>query len=167
MKEQLEIERVFLLRSLPTMPNERDRLVIEQGYFGSSDATRQGRIRLTIHRDGSCEHHANMKTGSGRVRQEREGSITPEEFARDWPSTLGRRIRKIRRCVEDGALLWEIDEFLDFQLVMAEVELPSVEHPVSVPKWLAAEVIREVSDDSRYHNYALALHGPPIETGGR
>jgi CYTH domain-containing protein len=163
MRESLEIERVFLLRGMPALPASRDSLEIEQGYLATSDGTRQGRIRRTTFSDGRVLCHLNMKTGSGRVRQEREGEISREEFDRDWPMTAGRRIRKRRHRVSEGELLFEVDEFLDFPLVLAEVELPSIDHDVRIPAWLSPLLVREVSDDSRYHNYALALHGPPDE----
>ncbi len=161
MKEQLEIERVFLLRSMPELPPGSKQLKIEQGYLSGSDGTRQGRLRRTKYEDGSCVHHRNEKTGTGRVRQEREGEISPDEFAREWPNTQGRRIVKTRHRVEVGDLVWEIDEFLGFPLFLAEVELPAVAHAVTVPPWLDAVMVREVSEDARYHNYALALQGPP------
>ena len=56
-----------------------------------------------------------------------------------WPLTLGRRLRKRRHAVPEGGLTWEIDQFLDRDLVLAEVELPSAETPVTVPKWLAQQ----------------------------
>ena len=167
MKEQLEIERVFLLRSMPELPPGSKRLMIEQGYLSGSDGSRQGRLRRTLYEDGSSIHHRNEKTGSGRVRQEREGEITAEEFAREWADTQGRRIVKARHRVAVGDLVWEIDEFLGFPLFLAEVELPAVTHAVIIPKWLERVMVREVSEDSRYHNYALALQGPPTETVGR
>jgi adenylate cyclase len=50
--------------------------------------------------------------------------------------------------------LWEIDEFLgdNAGLVVAEIELDSVDEPVERPGWLGAEVTGLV----RYYNLALA-----------
>ena len=42
------------------------------------------------------------------------------------------------------------------RLVMAEVELPSVECPLSIPSWLEGWIVREVSEDPRYRNSELA-----------
>jgi CYTH domain-containing protein len=68
----------------------------------------------------------------------------------------GPLIEKHRHRVVHGGLLWEIDEFhgANAGLVVAEVELPSVEHPFEAPPWLG----REVSHDPRYFNSSLSRH---------
>ena len=53
-------------------------------------------------------------------------------------------------------MTWEIDEFPDRNLVMAEVELPSPSTEVTAPDWLRPHVVREVTDDPAYTNYRLA-----------
>jgi len=49
--------------------------------------------------------------------------------------------------VPDGELVWEIDEFLDRPLWLAEIELPSADTEVRVPEWLAEYVVREVTGE--------------------
>lgn len=65
-------------------------------------------------------------------------------------------IEKTRTRIRHGGLLWEVDEFAgDNQgLILAEVELPSAEHPVALPEWVGAEI----SDDPRYFNSSLVRH---------
>jgi len=41
-------------------------------------------------------------------------------------------------------------------LVLAELELPSVDTPVELPGWLAEVLIREVTDEPWYVNRQLA-----------
>jgi CYTH domain-containing protein len=53
-------------------------------------------------------------------------------------------------------LVWEIDEFLDRDLVLAEVELPSAETEFELPSWLSEALNREVTDDEKYSNLSLA-----------
>ena len=89
-------------------------------------------------------------------RLEVEEPVPAELFARLWPLTEGRRIRKRRHRVKDGSLTWEIDEFPDRNLVVAEVELPSPSTEVTTPDWLRPHVLREVTDDPAYSNYRLA-----------
>ena len=62
-------------------------------------------------------------------------------------------VSKTRHLIKQGDLVWEIDEFHDANdgLVVAEIELPSAEHPFETPDWLD----EEISDDKRYTNYAL------------
>jgi len=58
--------------------------------------------------------------------------------------------------VPDGALTWEIDEFTDRRLVLAEVELPAESGAVEIPGWLEPFVVREVTEEEEYQNAKLA-----------
>ena len=155
-----EIERVWLLSALPAIPAGAERWTIEQGYL-DREAGVEGRVRSITYPDGRREYVHTIKSGQGLVRQESERRITPEEFGQLWPATVGRRIRKIRHRVRDGALTWEVDEFLDWPLVMAEVELPDEAAEARPPAWLRSVMGREVTDDPRYRNSALAFKGVP------
>jgi adenylate cyclase len=73
-----------------------------------------------------------------------------------WPLTEGRRVRKRRHRVREGERQWEIDEFLDRDLFLAEVELPSTDAPVELPDWLRPHVVREVTTEDEYKNENLA-----------
>jgi CYTH domain-containing protein len=73
-----------------------------------------------------------------------------------WPLTKGKRLTKRRHRVPQGDLTWEIDEFTDRDLVLAEIELPSAETPVEIPDWLEPWVEREVTGDVAYLNWTLA-----------
>jgi len=65
-------------------------------------------------------------------------------------------VRKRRYRVREGELRWEIDEFLDRDLVLAEVEIPSPDHPAEPPAWLRLRVVREVTQEAEYLNVRLA-----------
>ncbi len=166
MKDALEIERVWLLRGLPPIPAHHERWQLDQGYLVAENGTAEGRVRRTVLSSGASAFHLNMKSGTGLIRQEHESSMTREEFDAAWPRTVGRRVRKLRHRVCEGDLIFEIDQFLDFALVLAEVELPSADHVVSLPTWLDGWLVREVTNDSRYRNFNLALHGAPVPKGG-
>jgi CYTH domain-containing protein len=97
-----------------------------------------------------------VKEGTGLVRLEIEESVAPDVFDALWPLTAGRRLRKRRHRVAEGELTWEIDQFLDRDLVLAEVELPAPEVEVAIPAWLAPWVQREVTDDPAYGNFELS-----------
>ncbi len=167
----LEIERVFLLRGMPQLPAEHEVCSLEQGYLpevpetaaGSSEFL-EGRIRRTTRSDGSTRCHHTIKRGGGIVREEIEREIECGEFERLWPRTEGRRISKVRHRVAEGDVIWEVDRFEGLPLVLAEVELKAVDQALQLPRWLEGWVIREVSEDPRYRNSAIALglgnHGP-------
>jgi adenylate cyclase len=155
-----EIERVWLLAAQPCIPPGAERWAIEQGYLDAHSGI-EGRIRRIMHHDGRCEFVHTRKSGEGLVREESERTITREDFDAMWPMTAGRRIRKVRHRVREGALVWEIDEFLDWPLRMAEVELPDESTPVVPPAWLRAVLGPEVTHDPRYRNSSLAFTGLP------
>jgi CYTH domain-containing protein len=62
----------------------------------------------------------------------------------------------------EGELTWEIDEFLDRDLVLAEVELPGPGTGVPIPGWLQPYMDREVTEDWAYTNFRLASESRPL-----
>ena len=168
-----EIERVYLLRALPTPLPHGEVWRIDQGYLplqsqvidgnshgsGAPIAPHQleGRLRRITHSDGSVEHIHTIKSGVGLVRQETERSIDAETFAREWPRTVGRRLEKLRTRITIGDRLWEIDQFTHIPVVLAECELPSIDTPLDIPDWLAPFIVREVTEEPAFRNAELAL----------
>ena len=168
-----EIERVYLLRALPTPLPHGEVWRIDQGYLplqsqvidgnshgsGAPIASHQleGRLRRITHSDGSVEHIHTIKSGVGLVRQETERSIDAETFAREWPRTVGRRLEKLRTRITIGDRLWEIDQFTHIPVVLAECELPSIDTPLDIPDWLAPFIVREVTEEPAFRNAELAL----------
>lgn len=63
---------------------------------------------------------------------------------------------KRRHVVPDGSYTWEIDEFLDRDLFLAEVELNDPAEKVVLPEWLAPYVVRDVTGTKKYVNLNLA-----------
>jgi CHAD domain-containing protein/CYTH domain-containing protein len=152
----VEIERKYLLKSLPMRARRSPRLLIEQGWLPG--ASLQERIRRTESPEGERFFRC-VKQGVGLRRTEIEEETSRELFERLWPLTEGRRIRKLRHRVPDGKLVWEVDEFLDRDLVLAEVELTGDAKP-RLPRWLEPAVVREVTGDPRYLNVNLAAARP-------
>jgi CHAD domain-containing protein/CYTH domain-containing protein len=152
-----EIERKFLLTGLPSLDGAEGAVEIEQGYLpGERLIERLRRIQS----DAGVELVRTVKEGSGLTRLEIEEEVAPDVFDRFWPLTDGRRLRKRRYRVPEGQLTWEIDEFLDRDLVLAEVELPEQRTEVPIPGWLQPHVDREVTEDSAYTNFRLASGHP-------
>ena len=80
--------------------------------------------------------YRTVKSGAGISRIELEDETSREVFETMWPLTAGRRVLKQRYRIPDGDLIWEIDQFTDRDLVLAEVELPSADAKVEPPTWL-------------------------------
>lgn len=174
----LEIERVFLLRGMPPLPEAVEVLRIEQGYFDADAGAvagvgeEEGRVRRTTDRLGRRRHFLTRKRGSGLVREETEREIDETAFGRLWAQTGSRRIVKDRHRIAEADLVWEIDRFEAPPIVLAEVELPSADHPVAIPDWLEGWIEREVTEEPAYRNSAIAFrladrpHGEPRQEPG-
>jgi len=165
----MEIERTFLLDRMPPIPDGAERWEIEQGYF-AGDGEIEGRLRRVRVPTGHEQFFHTIKRGTGLIREEHEREIAREEFERLWPQTEGRRLSKARFRINAGTLVWEIDQFHGLPpiegraLVIAEVEIPPGIEPSSVepPAWLRERVVREVTDEPRFRNYALATASATI-----
>ena len=146
-----EIERKFLVRTLPddltTYPDNE----ISQGYLVSLDNGLQVRLRKSGER-----YTLTFKRGSGNVREEREIQLTATQFETLWPATEGRRLVKTRYEIPRGEHTVEIDVYHERHesLVVAEVEFDEEEDAKSFrpPDWLGDDV----TGDPRYSNQLLA-----------
>jgi CHAD domain-containing protein/CYTH domain-containing protein len=149
----LEIERKYLLSSLPPAVADTDAIEMRQGYLpGRNLVERLRHVRV----NGNERWIRTVKGGLGLTRLEVEEETSQTLFDQLWPLTQGRRLTKRRYPVRDGDAVWEIDDFTDRELVLAEIELPDADTEVVVPDWLAPHVVREVTGEREYANATLA-----------
>ncbi len=152
---------------MPLIPANAEIWKIEQGYFDASatgEGAPSGRLRRITHASGAQTCFHTVKQGSGFVRIETEREIAADDFDRWWPLTTGRRIAKTRHRVLTQKHTWEVDVFHSIPVLLAEVELASEQESVEIPEWLARFIKREVTDDARWRNASLALHGVPSDS---
>jgi CHAD domain-containing protein/CYTH domain-containing protein len=149
----VEIERKYLLRAAPPILESHAAAQIDQGYLPGEKLHERVRRKVTSER---TIHVRTIKLGAGISRIEVEAECDARLFARLWALTKGKRVRKKRYAIPADGLVWEIDVFLDRELVLAEVELPSADLVPELPAWLAPWVEREVTDDPAYLNLSLA-----------
>jgi adenylate cyclase len=147
-----EIERKFLVKSLPHNLKRARHFIIEQGYLATESAGRQVRLRKT----GKATS-LTFKVGRGSHREEREIKLSQKQFAALWPGTAGRRLRKVRYEIPWDNVMIEIDVYRGRHagLVVAEVEFRNTAScgRFKAPWWFGREVTRE----KRYSNVRLAL----------
>jgi CYTH domain-containing protein len=136
------------------MPNPRDVMEIDQGYLPGVNLLE--RLRRQQHRNGVTRYFRTVKFGSGVERTELEDETDAEIFEHLWRLTEGRRLRKRRYVVPNGDDSWEIDEFIDRPLVLAELEIERADSPVTFPAWLKPVLVREVTLEKEYTNRSLA-----------
>ncbi len=152
--DDTEIERKYLLRRFPRLPDGAKVKEIDQGYLPGDRLNE--RIRR-VKADGEERWYRTVKVGTGISRLELEEEAPAPLGKRLWELTDGKRVRKRRYVVaEDDGLKWEIDRFRDRRLVLAEVELPAEDAEVAIPAWLEPYVVREVTGDPDYLNLNLA-----------
>lgn len=154
----MEIERKYLLRSCPPAARTVPPVRIEQGWI-PGQALKE-RLRRRTAPDGSVTCWRTVKLGPAAARVEVEEICPPELFAVMWELTRAARVRKDRYVIPHGAHTWEIDVFLDRDLVLAEVELGDVNESVTLPPWLAPYLERDVTGEPAYFNAVLARPEP-------
>jgi CYTH domain-containing protein len=150
----VEIERKYLLSALPRFPAPLDVLDVDQGYIPGRQVLE--RLRRQRHADGRERYFRTVKLGAGVERIELEDETDRRTFEHLWLLTEGARLRKRRHIVAHGDDRWEIDEFLDRPLVLAELEIPSADARIEMPDWLKAVLVREVTDETAFTNRNLA-----------
>lgn len=143
-----EIERKFLVVS-DAYRQGAEPVRFRQGYL-STDPGRTVRVRVAGHKAFLTVKGPAV----GFSREEYEYEI-PLSDADSMLDRLCSRplIDKHRFKVPFGGFLWEVDEFHaeNEGLVVAEIELPSVDAFFPIPPWAG----KEVTSDHRYANSSL------------
>lgn len=147
----LEIERKFRVAGDGWRGPAHASREFEQGYL-CGDGPASVRVRI----EGE---HANMNIKAavvGAARAEYEYPI-PLPDAREMLANLcvAVPVVKTRYWVLHAGHTWEVDVFggENAPLIVAEIELDSVDEPFERPDWLGTEV----TDDARYYNHALSF----------
>ncbi len=154
----IEIERKFLVLDESWRGQVTRSSAMRQGYL-STNAKATVRVRIV-------DDMRAFLTIKGKT----EG-ISRAEFEYEVPLDEGRAmlqmarpnvVEKRRHIVPHGGLDWEVDVFEGAHggLVVAEVELTSVDQAVDLPAWAG----QEVSHDDRYANASLSRNPgvPPL-----
>ncbi len=98
-------------------------------------------------RDKAGQFHFTLKGEGGLSRNESEEEISKKIFGEFWPQTKGRRIEKIRLEKPYDKHTLEIDVYTDRDLILAEIEVPTVEDAQRL-----VPLGKDVSEDERYKN---------------
>src|SRR5882672_10046430 len=154
-RKDMEIEHKYLLKRLPIATADASSVEIEQGYLpGEKLVERLRRIRFA---DGAEKWFRTVKAGKGLERVELEEEAAADLSRAMWQLTQGRRVHKRRYSIrQSDDLVWEVDEFLDRELVLAEIELATPDTVIELPPWLQDVLDREVTDEPEYSNARLA-----------
>lgn len=144
----MEIERKFLIKSLPANLEKYPHDTLVQAYISTEPV-----IRI---RQKNKDYILTLKSAGLMAREEIEMPLSKESFAHLLSKKDGLTIEKTRYKIPDDPYLIELDVFEgDYTgFCMAEVEFPDIEqaHSYPVPAWFGPEVTM----DSRFHNSNLS-----------
>ena len=148
-----EIERKFLIKTLPDDQPKRPRL-IRQFYLQFRDPCVRVRIIDEPEIQSQIAFLCIKYNVSDGVRDEYEYEI-PVQDARELANhKVGMDILKARYEIELNDRIWEVDIYMgeNYGLKIAEIELSSKNDKVCIPNWVG----EEVTDNHRYLNASLA-----------
>jgi len=160
--EKLEIERKFLLKSLPQI-KEDDIFQIEQYYLKNKNGIWERARTYHSEISGDCYIHTIKRSISKGVNMEDEFEMTKDEFEKFKDMCLSkkfdsRHISKERWIYKYGDLKWEVDKFNSgYNLIIAEIELPTKKYRISFPDYINDVKLLEVTGLKQFSNRALSL----------
>ena len=161
--QQLEIERKFLLKALPS--KKADDIITIGQYYWKNKSNIWERAR-TYHStiNGDCYIHTIKKSVSKGVNMEDEYEMTKEEFMifreKCLQDTLNSKyITKDRHIFKDGELKWEVDVFENnYKLIVAEIEIPKKTYKLIIPDFIKEVILMEVTGLKQFSNRSLSLN---------
>jgi CYTH domain-containing protein len=147
----IEIERKYLVKSSKFKKEAFNKYNIRQGFL-NSDPERTVRVRL-VHDKGILTVKG-LSSDDGLIRFEWEKELGREEAESLLQLCEEGIIDKIRYEVKLSQHIIEVDEFFGENegLIIAEIELNSVDDKFEKPIWLG----KEVTGDSKYYNSQLS-----------
>lgn len=147
----IEIERKFLVNGSNWRENGTP-THFHQGYLSVGPPVS---VRIRISETSAV---LNIKQSTLEIQRDEFEYEIPLGEAEHMLEHLcaGHSVEKYRFVVEVDGFTWEIDEFLGENrgLIVAEIELESVDQEFTRPDWLGDEV----SSDKRYFNSYLSMH---------
>ena len=158
----LEIERKFLLKSLPNIEPD-DILCIDQFYMKNEEGVfERARISVSQKTDETKYIHTVKALISNGVCSEDEHELTKDEFE-DFKSKWITKedstyISKRRFIYKFGKLKWEVDMFESgYTLIVAEIEIPTRKYRLRIPDFIKEVLLIEVTGKQQFSNRSLSL----------
>ncbi len=152
----VEIERKFLVRGEAWRRDVERSEAMEQGYLARSEGHGAGYpgCSVRVRRAGDVAHLNVKSREPGMRRVEFEFPIDAAQASALLAAFCPVRVVKTRHHVVHAGAHWEVDEFegANAGLVVAEIELQSMDQRVALPCWAGIELTQEL----RFYNAALA-----------
>ena len=159
---KIEIERKFLLKSLPkTKPQQS--IKIDQYYLKTTSGVWE-RARTWESSNGDSKFiHTIKRSVSKGVNIEDEHLMSKDEFLGFKERCLSSNqeskfIEKVRHIYPDGQLFWEVDVFANgYQLIIAEIEIPKKTFKLTIPDFIKEVNLLEVTGLKQFSNRSLSI----------
>lgn len=157
---KIEIERKFLLKSLPTIPPDKS-IEIDQFYLKNSKGIWERVRKWEVDEDIKYIH--TIKKSISKLENIEDETEVSEDFyllfkSKCESSKDSRFIKKTRHIFSHGELIWEIDEFHNgYKLIIGEIEIPKKDYKLQIPKYIKDLVLLEVSGMVQFSNRNLSL----------
>lgn len=157
---KLEIERKFLLKSMPDIkPTEV--IKIEQYYLKNSSGIWERARSWSSNIDDIKYIHTVKKSISKGVNLEDEYFMSEEQFNQFkkncFESKESKFLSKERWIYPDGDFVWEVDKFInDHYIIIAEIEIPTKRFKIDIPNFIADKLLLEVTDFKQFSNRSLS-----------
>lgn len=158
----LEIEKKYLLKALPDI-KPKESIEINQWYRRNSKGIWERARSCYSDKKGFYFIHTIKTSVKEGINMEDEHFMSLEEFnkfvKKCKKSSEAKYISKDRLIynhTEDG-LKWEIDVFNNgHHLIVAELELPSENYQVNIPKFIEDKVLLDVTGMRQFGNRNLS-----------
>lgn len=160
-KNNLEIERKFLLKKVPTfLAKDVKKYLIHQVYVDIDGQVTRFRMTEDLRSRGNETTYVKCvkKPISTGIFEEIEVKVSQNIFDK-MTKKPHRFIIKERLVYSEGGLKWEIDKYDDISLVTLEVELDDINQEIEIPEKIKKEIICEVTGQKPFSNYSLSEEG--------
>ena len=146
----IEIERKFLVKNLDFIKESFKKTNIIQGYL-SKDPLRTVRVRIEDKMAFLTIKGKSSKDGISRLEIEKPISLKEAKILINI--CLPDLIKKVRYMIKKNDSIFYVDVFKEKNngLIIAEIELDSIDSLYPVPYWLG----EEVTGQTRYYNSQL------------
>lgn len=160
--QNIEIERKFLLKSLPTI-KPKEKIEIQQWYRKNSKGIWERARACYSDKKGFYFIHT-VKTNISNISNiEDENIMTSSEFnkfvTKCKKSNESRYISKDRLVYNHpfDKLKWEVDVFNNgHHLIVAEIEIPSEDYNLLIPEFIHDKFLLEVTGLKQFSNKNLS-----------
>jgi CYTH domain-containing protein len=164
-----EIERKFLLKDFPILPKIDEIQQINQHYYLEDGIWK--RIRRIDSNVFGLDFIHTTKSYQDGITYEEEYVVEHDEYISllkkiSQPEFETRFVNKTRYIYLTGvdadfeenqrkSIKWEIDLF-NYKLVIAEIEIPSFNFLIEIPKPIEDKIIYEVTNIKEFSNHSLS-----------